>query len=396
MGDVVTLTVTPSTGYELERIWVTRDDWNSAVELTTVLNYSTYTFTMPASTVTVHATFVASNGFKVNTSVTSGYGALSTNKASYAYGETVTLTPNPAVGYHFESISSNDVTLTDNGNGQYSFTMPAENVNVTATFAVNYHTLTYMVDGEQYGDVLSYPYGATITPASAPTPTEEGQEFSGWSEIPSTMPDMDLVVYGYFSSNATITVGAHGFATYSNSRPLNFSNVTGIKAYIARRVSNNQVELVQVVGSCAAGTGLVIIGNQGTYTIPVASAGTDYSSQNLLKAVLSGETINASTDYVLTWQSDPLVANSQERVVFAATTVTPATIPAGHAYLKWPQGSNSRARALTITFSDSTTGIGQVETELTGDEVIYNLRGQRVEKPGKGLYIVNGKKVFIK
>jgi len=31
-----------------------------------------------------------------------------------------------------------------------------------------------------------------------------------------------------------------------------------------------------------------------------------------------------------------------------------------------------------------------------GPDVIYNLNGQRVGKPGKGIYIVNGKKVLMK
>ena len=33
---------------------------------------------------------------------------------------------------------------------------------------------------------------------------------------------------------------------------------------------------------------------------------------------------------------------------------------------------------------------------MTNDKVVYNLAGQRVAQPTKGLYIVNGKKVIIK
>jgi len=39
----------------------------------------------------------------------------------------------------------------------------------------------------------------------------------------------------------------------------------------------------------------------------------------------------------------------------------------------------------------------KVSTEdVEGDNVWYNLNGQRVENPGKGLYIRNGRKVVIK
>ena len=52
-----------------------------------------------------------------------------------------------------------------------------------------------------------------------------------------------------------------------------------------------------------------------------------------------------------------------------------------------------------ITFDDGMTGIGNVPSgkgEMTGGRVIYNLNGQRVESPEKGLYIINNKKVVVK
>ena len=50
----------------------------------------------------------------------------------------------------------------------------------------------------------------------------------------------------------------------------------------------------------------------------------------------------------------------------------------------------------TFYYNEIPTGI----TEVQGSEVMvngyYNLNGQRVTKPSKGLYIVNGKKAVIK
>ena len=43
-----------------------------------------------------------------------------------------------------------------------------------------------------------------------------------------------------------------------------------------------------------------------------------------------------------------------------------------------------------------TTAIESVETESTAPAVYYDLSGRRVENPAKGIYIVNGKKVYIK
>ena len=61
------------------------------------------------------------------------------------------------------------------------------------------HTLTYMVDGEVYKS-YSIEEGETITPE--PSPTKEGYSFSGWSDIPETMPDHDVTVTGTFSINS--------------------------------------------------------------------------------------------------------------------------------------------------------------------------------------------------
>lgn len=60
--------------------------------------------------------------------------------------------------------------------------------------------LTYMVDNVEYKSYIM-DYGATITPE--PAPTKEGYTFSGWSEIPNTMPDHDVIITGTFTKNAT-------------------------------------------------------------------------------------------------------------------------------------------------------------------------------------------------
>ena len=58
------------------------------------------------------------------------------------------------------------------------------------------HTLTYIVDGEVY-KTYSIEEGETITPE--PAPTKEGYAFSGWSDIPKTMPANDVTITGSFT-----------------------------------------------------------------------------------------------------------------------------------------------------------------------------------------------------
>ena len=78
-------------------------------------------------------------------------------------------------------------------------TMPAHDVTVTGTFTKENYKLTYMVDDEIY-KTISYDYGDVIIPE--PVPTKEGYTFSGWSVIPEIMPAHDITVTGTFSINS--------------------------------------------------------------------------------------------------------------------------------------------------------------------------------------------------
>lgn len=67
--------------------------------------------------------------------------------------------------------------------------------NVTEAPATLY-SLIYMVDGEEYKTV-QLAEGDAITPEA--NPTKDGYTFSGWSEIPETMPAHDVTVTGTFT-----------------------------------------------------------------------------------------------------------------------------------------------------------------------------------------------------
>lgn len=58
---------------------------------------------------------------------------------------------------------------------------------------------------------------------------------------------------------------------------------------------------------------------------------------------------------------------------------------------------NGQTRIKKIVVSDkSVVSIKNIEFEENGEAVIYNLRGQRLSAPQKGLNIINGKKVLVK
>ena len=122
---------------------------------------------------------------------------------SYDYGDAITPEPAPVrEGYTFSGWS------------EIPETMPAHDVTVTGTFSINKYKLTYTVDGEVY-KTYEIEYGTTITPETEPS--KKGYTFSGWSNIPETMPAHDVTVTGSFSINKyklTYTVDGEVYKTY--------------------------------------------------------------------------------------------------------------------------------------------------------------------------------------
>ena len=76
-----------------------------------------------------------------------------------------------------------------------------------------------------------------------------------------------------------------------------------------------------------------------------------------------------------------------------------ATATAGTYTLQSVNEYGSLGETATFEVTEAmTTGIKSVvgaQSIVNGSNVIYNLAGQRVAQPVKGLYIINGKKIMI-
>lgn len=82
-------------------------------------------------------------------------------------------------------------------------TMPAEDVTISGYFTINKYLVTFMIDDEVIA-ADSVEYGASIVAPEAPE--KDGYAFDGWSEIPETMPAHDVTVYGTFSKLVVETI----------------------------------------------------------------------------------------------------------------------------------------------------------------------------------------------
>lgn len=116
--------------------------------------------------------------------------------------------------YYQESLEYGSLIVVPDAptNGDYTFsgwsevpeTMPAHDVTITGSFVTNTYTVTFMVDGEVYHQD-SLEYGATIIVPEEPT--KEGYTFSGWGEVPETMPAHDVTFTGTFVRNGRPGIG---------------------------------------------------------------------------------------------------------------------------------------------------------------------------------------------
>lgn len=78
-------------------------------------------------------------------------------------------------------------------------TMPAHDIEVEGTYTINSYKLEYWVDGGLYKE-YSVDFDSPITPE--PSPEKEGHTFSGWGDVPVTMPSHGVTVNGTFSINS--------------------------------------------------------------------------------------------------------------------------------------------------------------------------------------------------
>ena len=302
--------------------------------------------TMPARDVVIEGSF-AVNSYNV-VYIVDGE---EYKRESVVYGTAITLPGEPTKeGYTFSGWSG------------IPETMPAEDITVTGSFSVNSYDVTFVVDEEVYKTV-SVNYGETIPVPEEPV--KDGCTFSGWSEIPATMPAEDITITGSFYANyytltymvdgevyATVTVGYNAVIPEMEEPTKEGHTFSGWENVPERMPAQD----ITIIGS-----------------FTVNSYNAIFLVDNALYAMLSvnyGEAIELP---------EP---PSKEGFVFDGWEGLPVTMPA-------------KDIVLIAIFTD-VTGVDDVKSEIGKVKIIYDLNGRAVENPTNGIYVVDGKKVLIK
>ena len=179
-----------------------------------------------------------------------------------------------------------------------------------------------------------------------------------------------------------IKLAADGYSTYCSENRLDISKTTGVTAYIVNNVTETTVEL-QEVGVIPAETGFILKGTGNAwYDLYKTEGVADDVSENQLHGTLTA-TLAPSNTFAL---------STKKGVTGFYPVSTGLMIPAHKAYLT---ATGSMGRSLSI--DGEVTGILNVDSYVNAIPAeFYSIHGVKVARPTKGIYISNGKKVFIK
>ncbi len=186
----------------------------------------------------------------------------------------------------------------------------------------------------------------------------------------------------YLGSDVATVKEEIGYATYV--APFDIAEIpTGVEAY-AGKLNGNYVELLPVT-QIPEGTAVILKSTGGEYTFTQTIEAVALGQENELKVVTPG-LVADGTQYVL--------AKPEGKDAGFYRVITGDAIPVGKGYLVIA-GANAK---LGYTFSEEgvVDNIDAVDTVIDGAQTIFNLQGQKMTKPVKGINIINGKKVIIK
>ena len=194
------------------------------------------------------AAYTITPEYTVSTAVSpDNSGTVTADKAAAKEGETVTLTATPAEGYELVSITYTPEggTATDITSAK-SFTMPAENVTVTATFKLKTFTIKFVNDDGTELQSVTVAYGETPaytgkTPVK-PADTDYTYTFRGWEPAIAS-------VTGEATYRATYTATKNEY-TFTYTWSEDNSTVTAMRTC----TNNPDLSVTEVVKTTSEGT----------------------------------------------------------------------------------------------------------------------------------------------
>ena len=183
-----------------------------------------------------------------------------------------------------------------------------------------------------------------------------------------------------------VEISSAGLATFC--LPYNATIPDGLTAYTATD-NGETVKLTAIENdkiAIAAGEGVVLHGEEGTYTFVATAEDVSATADNQMVGVTEDtELTEADNAYMLTRKKN-------DGSIAFRLLATDYTLGANKAYLKL---ENNARNLISVVWDDNATGIDNIaKDEVTATGAIYNLAGQKLMRAQKGINIINGKLVI--
>ena len=199
---------------------------------------------------------------------------------------------------------------------------------------------------------------------------------------------------------AIIKISKAGYATFYDSQN-SYALPKALKAYVVTEATTDALTYVELESVIPAGTAVMVESvtkAEGEYALEPIKSNAVYTGTNMLKGSDVATTTYGDAEPSLFYKLAFGHSGTNKSNVFGwywgANDGAAFQIEGHRAWLAIPQVSASRLGYRLNT--EDTTGISMTDADEKSDGVIYNLQGQHVTSPVKGIYIRNNKKVVIK
>ncbi|MCR5821114.1 MAG: glycoside hydrolase family 127 protein, partial [Bacteroidaceae bacterium] len=197
--------------------------------------------------------------------------------------------------------------------------------------------------------------------------------YAGWNTL--------ILPFSMTAEEVTTVLGPGSLYSFTDADAgvLNFTSASAIAAHTPYLFKADAAKSISAL--TIEGRNITVSDND------LKTAGTDYNF------------VGSYTPYATNASANPIVAGVDyvlgDDNAFHKTTVKNA-LKAFRCYIQANAGAPAGVKVLSINVDGENTAISNIDGDAVTSAPVFNLLGQRVNKPQKGLYIIQGRKVLVK